>query len=129
MARLWIFLAGLNGFLAVAGGAAGVHFVGRSANMEIDNFMMAAQYQMWHALALFGVAWMCVQFTGPAARLASAAGWAFQVGILTFSGPLYLIGATGSRSLAFLAPLGGLLLFAGWLLIAAAALRGRVAQA
>jgi uncharacterized membrane protein YgdD (TMEM256/DUF423 family) len=55
-ARLWLFLGGLNGLFSVAAGAYRQHGALEPAASEI--FSIAAQYQMAHALALVGVAWL-----------------------------------------------------------------------
>jgi uncharacterized membrane protein YgdD (TMEM256/DUF423 family) len=52
-----------------------------------------------------------------------AAGWAWAVGILVFSGSLYLLALTGVSWLGAVAPLGGLSLLAGWGLLAVFAWR------
>ena len=51
---LWLTLAALNGGIAVATGADASH--GLSDPRMIELFRIAGQYQMWHALALAGVA-------------------------------------------------------------------------
>jgi uncharacterized membrane protein YgdD (TMEM256/DUF423 family) len=43
------------------------------------------------------------------------AGGLFVVGIVVFSGSLYLLALTGVRSLGAITPLGGLAFLAGWL--------------
>ena len=118
--RLWLILASLNGFLAVAAGAIGSHAIkARVAPADLEIFETAVRYHMWHALALLGVAWLST--VGGARLPITIAGWAFVAGIILFCGPLYLIGATGSRALATLAPAGGIAFLAGWAALAAAA--------
>ena len=48
----------------------------------------------------------------------------FVVGILIFSGSLYVMVFTGARWLGAITPLGGLALILGWVSLAVAALRG-----
>jgi uncharacterized membrane protein YgdD (TMEM256/DUF423 family) len=52
-----------------------------------------------------------------------AAGWAFQVGILLFSGSLYAMTLSGVRALGAVTPFGGVALLVGWACVALAALR------
>jgi uncharacterized membrane protein YgdD (TMEM256/DUF423 family) len=42
------------------------------------------------------------------------AGWAFLIGILLFSGSLYLLVLTGKTWLGAITPLGGTAFLAGW---------------
>jgi uncharacterized membrane protein YgdD (TMEM256/DUF423 family) len=53
----------------------------------------------------------------------NAAGFCFVGGILLFSGSLYVMTATGIRALGAVTPFGGLLMLAGWALVAATAIR------
>jgi len=83
-------------------------------------FETGVRYHVYHALALFAVAWMAETF--PSA-LVSTAGWAFVVGLLVFSGSLYLLSSTGIRWWGAVTPLGGVSFLVGWLLLAAASFR------
>jgi len=90
--------------LAVAAGAFGAHSLKTvlSADM-LAVFDTAVRYQMYHALALCVVTWASHQ----SSQL-------FVLGILLFSGSLYLLALTGVRWLGALTPLGGVVLMAGW---------------
>ncbi|MFQ5764210.1 MAG: DUF423 domain-containing protein [Rhodospirillales bacterium] len=57
------------------------------------------------------------------ARWARVAGWCFATGIVLFSGSLYGFAATGAMPVPGAAPLGGVLLMAGWAALAVAAVR------
>ncbi|MEP7291019.1 MAG: DUF423 domain-containing protein [Chloroflexota bacterium] len=124
--RKFILLAalfGFVGFVGVALGAFGAH--GLSAHFAAypdleDTFRTAVQYQMYHALALLGAGWLAERSTGRAARLA---GWLFTVGILLFSGSLYILSLFDLRIMGAVAPLGGLALLGSWLCLGLAAWR------
>ncbi|MDH5748539.1 MAG: DUF423 domain-containing protein [Rhodospirillales bacterium] len=114
--RLWLFFAGLNGLIAVAAGAYGWHW------LQVDEgprqiFMMGVDYQMWHALALLGVAWLADRRHRGRSFTLSLAGTTFTLGILLFSGTLYVFGATGAILVPYAAPTGGFLLVFGWLMV------------
>jgi uncharacterized membrane protein YgdD (TMEM256/DUF423 family) len=81
-------------------------------------FETAVRYQMYHALAIVMVALMLGRFDGWMFR---AAGWAFTLGIVLFSGSLYLLALTGVTSLGAITPIGGLAFLIGWGLLAVAA--------
>ena len=115
----WLYLAAVNGLLAVAAGAFGAHFLkNRLSTSNLAAFEVAARYQMYHALALFAVAGLA--HARPTAA-ATAAAWCMLIGIVLFSGSLYGITLGGWRWLGPITPIGGLSLMAGWLLLAVAA--------
>ena len=60
---------------------------------------------------------------GAAKVLAQRAALLFFTGILLFSGSLYGLALSGMRILGFITPFGGLALFAGWIVLALAALK------
>jgi uncharacterized membrane protein YgdD (TMEM256/DUF423 family) len=71
-------------------------------------------YQLIHALALFGVALLAMQIQG---RLVTYAGIAFTLGIILFSGSLYLLTLTGVSKLGIITPIGGLCFLIGWFIL------------
>jgi uncharacterized membrane protein YgdD (TMEM256/DUF423 family) len=110
--KLWLMLGALSGFLAVAFGAFGAHgLAARVPADQLNAFEIGARYHMYHALALLAVAWLATQ--GESA-LVPTAGWAFVIGTILFSGSLYVLGITGSRSLVLATPLGGVAFLFGW---------------
>ncbi len=120
--RLWLFLAALNGLLAVVAGAYGAHWPEVADSGSRDVFLTGVQYHMWHALALLAVAWLASRPEAPGARAVRVAGWAFTAGIVLFSGSLYALGLTGSAPVPGAAPAGGLSFFVGWAALIWAAL-------
>ena len=122
--RTFLALAALFGLLAVAAGAFGAHALESRLSAErLAIFETAARYQMYHALALVGVAWASAALPD-AAGLGLAAGWAFVAGTVVFSGSLYALALGGPRWLGAITPIGGLAFMAGWALLGLAALRG-----
>lgn len=120
MSDRWLFLAAVNGFLAVAAGAFGAHALkSRLEPPDLTIFETAARYQMYHALVLLAVAWRA---SARPSSLLSAAGWCFVLGILLFSGSLYALTLGGWRWMGAVTPIGGMLFLAGWTLFAVAAM-------
>jgi uncharacterized membrane protein YgdD (TMEM256/DUF423 family) len=118
MDRLFFSLGALSGALSVAAGAFGAHALKvRLAPDLLAVFETGARYQGLHALALLAAAW--------GGRLPRAAGWCFVAGTLLFSGSLYALALSGVRTLGAVTPFGGVLLLAGWLLLAATPWRSR----
>lgn len=119
--KLWLMLAALSGFLAVAFGAFGAHgLANRVPAEQLNAFEIGARYHMYHALALLAVAWLATQ--GESA-LVPTAGWAFVIGTVLFSGSLYVLGVTGSRSLVLATPIGGVAFLFGWACLLARAIK------
>ena len=107
-------VAALLGALAVVLGAFGAHAL-RAQLAEADRavFETAARYQLLHALAAALAADRASRAPG-----SEAAGWAFVVGTVLFSGSLYGLAFGAPRILGAVTPLGGLSFIVGWLLLA-----------
>jgi len=122
MDRLFAVLGALAAGLAVALGAFGAHALRARLTPEtLATFETGVRYHMYHALALFAVAIVVGKW--PSSTWAAAAGWLFVVGILIFSGSLYLLAVTGIRWLGAITPIGGVAFLAGWACLALAAAR------
>jgi uncharacterized membrane protein YgdD (TMEM256/DUF423 family) len=116
----WLAIGALNGLIAVGAGAYGHHALAALDPYFRDAFATGVDYQMWHALALLAVAWLADR---KRSRLAvGIAGGLFTLGILLFSGSLYYLGLTQVTLILGAAPLGGMLLIAGWAALLWAAL-------
>lgn len=118
----WLSAAAILGGLSVALGAFGAHGLqGRVTPELLTVFETGARYQMYHALALIGVALAAGRM--PDSTLVTAAGVLFVAGIVLFSGSLYAMTFTGIRTLGMITPLGGVAFLAGWGALALAAWR------
>jgi len=114
-ARL-VRLAAIVMAFGVALGAFGAH--GLKPRLMPDMLAIyetGVRYHLVHGLALFVVAWLAGEDQTRSPRLA---GILFAVGILLFSGSLYLLALTGIRALGAITPLGGLAWIAGWTIVA-----------
>jgi uncharacterized membrane protein YgdD (TMEM256/DUF423 family) len=119
MHRIWIALGSLAGLSGVAMAAYAAHGLpGRLAPEALEMVRSGVQMQLWHALALV----LCgVWAAGRGGALADWAAAAFVLGILCFCGAVYALGLGGVQ-VASLAPVGGVLLMAGWALLGLSAL-------
>jgi uncharacterized membrane protein YgdD (TMEM256/DUF423 family) len=107
----YVQVAGAFGFLGVALGAFGAHALRARLGVEgVEIWRTAVLYHLVHAAALLAVA-----LTVDRLRAAVAIAWMFMVGILFFSGSLYLLALTGWAWLGPVTPLGGAAFLAGWL--------------
>lgn len=118
MRKFWIPLAavfGLTGVGMAAYASHGLGFIADGALREATRatLQMAVQQQMFHALALLGVGVLSLQGLGN--RWLCAAGGLFTLGVLLFSGLIYLRIFTGIEALRPLVPWGGTCLMLAWL--------------
>lgn len=119
MARLWLLLSAFAGFTGVALGAFAAHGLKNRLTPEyLAIFQTGTHYQLIHALALFGVGLLALHVPG---RLSNIAGSAFAIGILLFSGSLYLLTLSGIGKLGIITPFGGVAFLVGWLCLGLAA--------
>jgi uncharacterized membrane protein YgdD (TMEM256/DUF423 family) len=120
MDRTFLLMAALAGLTGVALGAFGAHGLRDRLSPELlAVFETAVRYQMYHALAIFGVGLLAAPMGGPLVR---AAAWLFAAGIILFSGSLYALALTGSTRLGAITPIGGLAFLAGWACLIVAAI-------
>jgi uncharacterized membrane protein YgdD (TMEM256/DUF423 family) len=121
--QLFFGLGCIFGGLGVVLGAFAAHGLASSLSApDLATFETGVRYQMYHALALLAAAWAVDRWGG---TFATAAGWAFVVGIVVFSGSLYILVLTGPRWLGAITPIGGVALIVGWALLAWTALTAR----
>ena len=108
-----LLIAGANGFLALSIGAFAAHGLESFLPPEqLQTFQTGVDYHMHHSLALFGVGLLGLYY--PNERLPKVSGYFFLLGILFFSGSLYILGITDIRRLGAITPIGGLFFLAGW---------------
>ena len=118
--RVFLIIVGFSGLLVVALGAYGAHGLQDVIGERLlETFKKAVTYQGTHTLALFGVAVLLVNF--PLSRWLKVAGWSFIIGILLFSGSLYIMVFAGVHSLGLVTPLGGVVFMFGWFSLVLAA--------
>lgn len=120
MAKLFLTLASLNGFLSVAVGAFGAHALERmlaadafsNTQRYLDVFETGVRYQMFHTMALFVTALLLLRF--PERKLLQVCGWLFVLGICFFSGSLYILALSQNGAWGAVTPIGGLFFLVAW---------------
>jgi uncharacterized membrane protein YgdD (TMEM256/DUF423 family) len=123
MAKNYLMIAALSGFIAVALGAFGAH--GLKQRLSVDLLVVyqtGVQYHFYHTFALLAVGLLMLQM--PASGALRWSGILFIAGIVVFSGSLYVLSLTGVRWLGAITPLGGVAFMAAWLLLARAVWTG-----
>jgi uncharacterized membrane protein YgdD (TMEM256/DUF423 family) len=117
MQSCFLFLGAISALIGVGMGAFGAHGLKAVLSPELLTvYQTGVTYQMWHALGLIGIAFMRQQV--PQSRLLIWAGWLMFIGILIFSGSLYLLALLNLKWLGMITPLGGVNFIIAWLLIA-----------
>ncbi|WBL25948.1 DUF423 domain-containing protein [Zunongwangia sp. HGR-M22] len=116
MTRRFLVTGGIFGLLAVILGAFGAHGLKSVLDVEtLNSFETGVKYQMYHALLFLALANL--------QKIQSAVlYWFFCVGVIFFSGSIYLLSldqlaGLDLSSIALITPLGGALLIVGWTLL------------
>lgn len=127
--RLLIF-SGFSGALAVALGAMGAHYLkskletGLITEANLQTFETAVKYQMYHTIVILVIALFADKI-----RLMAIAAYCFIVGIVLFSGSLYILSLAGLLGLNHVGwlgpvtPLGGLSFITGWIVLGVAGIK------
>lgn len=125
MTRAFWTLGCVFAFAGIAAGAFGAHALRDLVPQSLlAIFETGVRYQMYHALALLLTARAAALWPG---KLTTLAGWLFVVGIVVFSGSLYVLATTGILWLGAVTPVGGVAFLAAWILLALAGWRARPA--
>ena len=114
--RILLIIGSLFAALSVLLGAFGAHALKNRLSIEdLAIFEIAVRYQMYHAL---GILLMGVASFYLTEKLVSIPAYFLILGIIIFSGSLFLLVFTNLRWLGAITPIGGLCLIIGWLLLA-----------
>ena len=119
MHKTFLLLGAFYGAIAVALGAFAAHSLTKIISPDdLAVFKTGAQYQMYHSLALLAVAIIYGQLPG---NWIKWSGYLFSLGIIFFSGSLYLITALHANGtsvpvlVGIITPIGGLFFICGWI--------------
>lgn len=114
--------AALSACLAVVFGAFGAHGLKPHLDVQMmQTYQTAVQYHFYHSLALLANAILLKLYVDSTLLLKSA--FLFVIGIVLFSGSLYLMALSGIRWLGIITPLGGLSFIMAWLCLWFAAVK------
>ncbi len=121
MIRFFLVAGGLSALLGVLARSLSSHAIRPLLEERgtLENFNLAADYLLFHALALVGVAILCDLF--PEAGF-QRSGIAFIVGSLTFQGSVLFKSYASMGAFGIITPIGGGILMLGWLLLMISAL-------
>jgi len=111
-----LILSALLGAVGVAAGAFGSHVLADVLSpKDLGTYGTGISYLQWHAVYLFALSWISLKYDNNGFL------WARRCalgGILFFTGSLVALSLTGISILGAVAPIGGTLLIASWLLTA-----------
>ena len=114
-----MFFVGVSGCFSVLFGAWLAH-AGQALTSEAQSTLRTAlQYQLFHTLALFAaLIWSITKLAeNKLTHIMLAVCFGFMIGIILFSGSIYLKTIFGFSSLGKLTPFGGISLALAWLLL------------
>ncbi len=120
MTKRFLVTIGLMGTLSMILGAIGAHILrGNIPDDHLEMFNTANQFLMYHTLALLALSFMS-RFINRS--YLNAIYYLFIVGIILFSGTFFLLSLRevigfDISGLSKLAPIGGILLISGWIVI------------
>ncbi len=119
MAKLVLIFAGFSGALAVGLGAFGAHALKARLedNGNLATYNTAVQYHFYHTLALLFVGVLMTRYSN---QWLTTSSYGMMLGILIFSGSLYVLAITNIKWLGAITPIGGLGFILGWLFLALA---------
>lgn len=116
MQKLFLLTASALGALSVMIGAFGAHALKNSLEStgRLETFETAVKYQFYHVVALLLLGLLMTKFDH---KLLNYAGYSFIIGIIIFSGSLYVLCLTNVAKWGAITPIGGVFLIAGWALL------------
>jgi len=121
MTKTFLQIGSLFALLAVVLGAFGAHGLETQLSPErLDTFETGVRYHFYHSFALLATALIGQHFSH---KLIRTAGWLFAVGILLFSGSIYLLACRDILGIASwtwlgpITPIGGTFFIVGWALL------------
>ena len=122
MYKLFIQFAALSGAIAVGLGAFGAHALKDrlTSSGYLDTYQTAVSYQFYHTVALLIIGVLAMRSPS---NWINYSGYAMMVGMVLFSGSLYILCFSGIRWLGAITPVGGLAFISGWILLLVAALK------
>ena len=126
MNRKLVATACIFGVLAVISGAFGAHGLKAVLNeQQLEQWKTAVSYQFYHTFALLFLSLVNVK-----SKLLNIAYWGFTIGIILFSGSIYLLSTRNITGfdwpfLGPVTPVGGLFFIIGWLCLFIAAIKSK----
>jgi uncharacterized membrane protein YgdD (TMEM256/DUF423 family) len=120
----YVFWGGVMLALGVAIGAFGAHGLqGKLDAYSMDIYQRAVLYHYVHALGLLLIGALAAS-NAISPSLSRWAGLLLLIGIVFFSGSLYILALTGNHNWGAVTPIGGVCFIVGWVVLAVSGLKG-----
>ena len=112
-------------FLSVLFGAAGAHWLEALKDLDLKNtYETAVRFQMFNSLGLMIIG-LIINLKLTPSKLLSCSPIFILLGTIIFCGSLYIISLSSLKWFGAVAPVGGVFLLAGWLMMGIAILNER----
>lgn len=115
MGKTILMIASILLALAVALGAFGAH--GLKSQLSADmmqTYKTGVEYHFYHALGLLLIGILAISFPSEMIKWSAIL---ITLGIILFSGSLYVLAVSGIKWLGAITPIGGLSFIAGWIFL------------
>ncbi|KHD86743.1 DUF423 domain-containing protein [Heyndrickxia ginsengihumi] len=120
--KIFVLLGAICAFLSVALGAFGAHGLqGKMEQKYLDIWETGVRYEMYHALGLILIG--IIAGNVKSSSLLNWSGWLMFLGIVIFSGSLYVLSLTKINILGAITPIGGVAFLIAWILLGTAAVK------
>jgi len=120
----WISIGAIFSGLSVTLGAMGAHSLKNIlTEKNLSAFQTATEYMGYHGIALILVGIVSLQLKDNGKKALTKVGVFFTLGILMFSGSIYILISDGPRFFGPVTPLGGLCFMLGWFTFAGVIIR------
>lgn len=108
-----LIIGAVISLLSVVIGAFGAHGLEKllTENGRVETFETAVRYQFYHALGIILIGLTTVHFPH---KLIRTSVWLMIIGIIIFSGSLYIYSLTQIKIFVMITPLGGVSFILGW---------------
>ncbi|WP_131783602.1 DUF423 domain-containing protein [Legionella gresilensis] len=114
--KIFMLIGAFSAMTATILGAFAAHTLKiQFSDYQMQIFQTGILYQFIHSLSLLFVGMILLQFDTKTLRVS---GWLFFIGILLFSGSLYLMSVMQVKAIGIITPFGGTCFIIGWLLLA-----------
>lgn len=115
MLKFGLIAGSLFSMLSVVFGAFGAHYLKNTLNdYSLSVFQTGVLYQFFHSIGIILVVLLSISKDNLNLDLSI---WFFTLGIILFSGSLYLLAITGIKWLGAITPIGGLFFILGWMFL------------
>lgn len=115
MLKFGLIAGSLLSMLSVVLGAFGAHYLKNTLNdYSLSVFQTGVLYQFFHSIGILVLVLLSKSIDDLNLDLSI---WFFTIGIILFSGSLYLLAITGLKWLGAITPIGGMFFILGWMFL------------